>query len=92
MAPKPTPAYIATGNQDPRANGYFYPFGLWEEEPTYKHETSDLYIWLMEGAVFIISEFVGDISNGNYYASEGPILGTYNAEGDYSGSVIIAAP
>jgi len=65
---------------------------LREEEPTFKHETSDLYIWLMDGAAFVISEFVGNLSNGNYYSSEGPILGTYDAQGDYSGSVVIAAP
>ena len=87
----PNPDYVVTGSTDPRANGNYFAAGTWEEEEVYKQEVGNLYLWLVDGAYWVLSEFVGDISNGNYWASEGPIVSVYDAFGEYSGGPSVAA-
>jgi hypothetical protein len=80
ITPPPVPDLVVSGNGLPSPNGNYYEDGIYNGYMSYKHESADYYIWLINMVInYCISTSKGTLDDYGWVNSEVDVtpIGTY---------------
>lgn len=87
----PNPDFVVSGILNPVAAGNYFEAEQWEGFPTYKHETLNFWLWMLDGADWILSDNVGELTGGYWNKTNTDIDGDYAATAPNTGTATVTA-